>query len=308
MLAASAAALQRRHGLSRFAPVVIIGGGPVGTILSLLLSKLGVPSLLAEKAERGSGGDGALSTIGSVSGSGSGSAGGRAAPQALPHPRAHVLNYRTMEVLRQGGVSQRVYEEMPPAEEWRRWRYCSTLLGRDLCVIDHLDDGDGLFSNLEAASPETIANLKQPIVERALLEGATAAWMDSSFSDRFDISDGFLYGHECVRIEEHEEDGIVVAHLKSSGEDGETVKVGCRHLVAADGVAGVGRRSASISSQEVEHTSEGAVPDLSSFLPPGLVGGGGGGGRRSGRSSEVNVFSGGGHLGDASSGIEHFLS
>ncbi len=33
----------------RKAPVLIIGGGPVGLSLSLLLSRLGVPSLLVEK-------------------------------------------------------------------------------------------------------------------------------------------------------------------------------------------------------------------------------------------------------------------
>lgn len=34
----------------RKAPVLIIGGGPVGLSLSLLLSRLGVPSLLVESA------------------------------------------------------------------------------------------------------------------------------------------------------------------------------------------------------------------------------------------------------------------
>jgi len=53
-------------------PVLIVGGGPCGMLLSALLSRYRVPSLLLER-----GGD-----------------------QPMSHPRAHVLNARSMEILR----------------------------------------------------------------------------------------------------------------------------------------------------------------------------------------------------------------
>jgi hypothetical protein len=52
-------------------PVLIVGGGPVGLTLSILLSRLGVDSLLVER---------------------------HASPTT--HPQAHFINNRTMEVFR----------------------------------------------------------------------------------------------------------------------------------------------------------------------------------------------------------------
>ena len=51
-------------------PVGIVGGGPVGLCLSLMLAKFGVRSVLFEKN-----------------------------PSALSHPQAHFINNRTMEIL-----------------------------------------------------------------------------------------------------------------------------------------------------------------------------------------------------------------
>jgi 2-polyprenyl-6-methoxyphenol hydroxylase-like FAD-dependent oxidoreductase len=60
-------------------PVVIIGAGPTGLTLALLLSRRGVRSLLLERDE---------------------------GPQ--PHPAAHILNTRSMEVFREVGVEPQV--------------------------------------------------------------------------------------------------------------------------------------------------------------------------------------------------------
>lgn len=55
------------HELS--VPVLIVGAGPVGLVLSILLAKLGIKSLLLEKRS-----------------------------SFLQHPQAHFINNRTMEV------------------------------------------------------------------------------------------------------------------------------------------------------------------------------------------------------------------
>lgn len=52
--------------------VLIVGGGPCGVLMSIFLSKFRIPSILIET-------------------------GGR---EPISHPRAHVLNTRSMEIMR----------------------------------------------------------------------------------------------------------------------------------------------------------------------------------------------------------------
>ena len=59
-------------------PALIVGGGPVGLYASTLLSSYGVPSILAERAQQPG--------------------------KAKRHPRAHLINSRSMELLRELGV------------------------------------------------------------------------------------------------------------------------------------------------------------------------------------------------------------
>ena len=60
-------------------PVLIAGGGPVGLTASLMLSRLGVRSLLVERH-----------------------------PGTAIHPKARGINARTMEVFRQQGIEDEV--------------------------------------------------------------------------------------------------------------------------------------------------------------------------------------------------------
>lgn len=71
IISSTAGALIRRQ-----TPVLIVGGGPCGMLTSLLLSKYNVPSILIEKGKH----------------------------QPMSHPRAHVLNARSMEILRKVSV------------------------------------------------------------------------------------------------------------------------------------------------------------------------------------------------------------
>jgi hypothetical protein len=81
-------------------PVLIVGAGPVGTYLSILLSGFGIESAIVERASRG----------------------GDAAEDPQAHPRAHVLNARTMELMRSIGLESSILSEMPPQEQWRHFR------------------------------------------------------------------------------------------------------------------------------------------------------------------------------------------
>jgi hypothetical protein len=90
--------------------VLIVGAGPVGLTLSILLSSYGVRSLVVERRSKLS-----------------------------DHPQAHFLNNRTMEIFRKmEGLSEEIETKQPPLEHWRRFVYCTTLAGRVLGTVDHL--------------------------------------------------------------------------------------------------------------------------------------------------------------------------
>ncbi len=82
------------------AEVIIVGAGPVGTYLSILLSDYNIQSLIIERFERG----------------------GDLANGVHGHPRAHVLNTRTMELMRSLGIESQILSEMPPEDLWRHFR------------------------------------------------------------------------------------------------------------------------------------------------------------------------------------------
>ncbi|MEV6297660.1 FAD-dependent monooxygenase, partial [Streptomyces sp. NPDC051896] len=67
-------------------PVLIVGGGGAGLTASMLLSRMGVESLLVT-----------------------------AWPQTSILPKAHVLNQRAMEVMRDAGVADTIYAASTPA-------------------------------------------------------------------------------------------------------------------------------------------------------------------------------------------------
>jgi hypothetical protein len=81
-------------------PVLIVGAGPVGTYLSILLSGFGIESAIVERAARG----------------------GDASEDPHAHPRAHVLNARTMELMRCIGLESLIHSAMPPQDQWRHFR------------------------------------------------------------------------------------------------------------------------------------------------------------------------------------------
>ena len=138
--------------------VLIVGGGPSGLVLSALLSRLGVRSILLE--QRG---------------------------EPTTHPQAHFVGVRTMEILRglgvfdaeavdgagrrQDGLDAAVRAASPPREHWRTFRYCTAMLGGlDLGAAQHFSAAAGGASadeltsvdvQLDAASPAGVAHLAQ---------------------------------------------------------------------------------------------------------------------------------------------------
>jgi 2,4-dichlorophenol 6-monooxygenase len=110
-------------------PVLIVGGGGCGLSASVFLSNLGVDHLLVERHDTTS------------------------------HlPKAHYLNQRTMEVFRQHGVADAIYEVGAPIEKFGKVRWRTSLGGDgplDQKSIFEMDafGGGALRPRYEADSP-----------------------------------------------------------------------------------------------------------------------------------------------------------
>jgi 2-polyprenyl-6-methoxyphenol hydroxylase-like FAD-dependent oxidoreductase len=136
----SSSSLRENRGGGRHAsgPIVIVGGGPCGLLMSLYLSKYRVPSLLFER---------------------------HALEERYRHPQAHFLNTRTMELLRFDfpAVYRDVVSAMRPAAEWSDFVFCTSVFG------GHRDGGGG---GPEACS-HVLARVRHP-VSRPLAAGRDA--------------------------------------------------------------------------------------------------------------------------------------
>ena len=102
-----------------------------------------------------------------------------------------------MELLREIGLEDRVYEAMPPIEMWKYFRsssidqtpalpfspqparshrgarrYGTSLLGEEIAAVDHCDNADGAAENIRRHSPSFVAHLSQPVLEDLLMRAA----------------------------------------------------------------------------------------------------------------------------------------
>jgi 2,4-dichlorophenol 6-monooxygenase len=116
--------------------VVIIGAGPAGLSLALLLARLGVRSVLAEK---------------------------NSMPQ--PHPAACILNTRTMEVFREIGVAQTILERCQNIFDRADITWVTTLSGCELGCYSALPDD---LASVLALSPVHATQFPQNQLEPLL--------------------------------------------------------------------------------------------------------------------------------------------
>jgi len=184
-------------------PVLVVGGGGAGLSASMLLSTYGVDSLVVS-----------------------------ALPTTSVLPKAHVLNQRTMEIYREVGVADAVYEAGCPPEQMSH-------TGWYLDFAGHPDAGR-LIARLEAwgagytnpawieASPCRQTNLPQIRLEPLLR--ARAEELNPG---------GVRFGHELVSFEQ-DDDGVTA--LIREREGGETYEVRADYLLGCDGGRTIGRR------------------------------------------------------------------
>jgi 2,4-dichlorophenol 6-monooxygenase len=178
-------------------PVLIVGGGGCGLSASIFLSDLGVQSLCVERHETTS------------------------------HlPKAHYLNQRTMEILREHGVAGDVYERGTPFEQMMVTGWYTSMGGEgpvDRKLIWAMDafGGRDLRAVYEADSPVLSGNLPQIRLEPLLREHAERR------------APGMVrYGHEVASFEQ-DSDGVTARVVDTAS--GEEYTVRAQYVVAADG-------------------------------------------------------------------------
>jgi 2,4-dichlorophenol 6-monooxygenase len=185
-------------------PVLIVGGGGAGLTASMLLSGLGVESLLVS-----------------------------ALPTTSILPKAHVLNQRAMEILTDVGLAEAIYARGTPAEQMRHTAYYAGLAGSDPVYgrqLGRLESwgAGGLDLDWASASPCHQANLPQIRLEPLLKAGAEAR-----------ARGRVRFHHELTDLAQDAEGVTARVHDKDAGEHYE---VRARYLVACDGGRTVGPR------------------------------------------------------------------
>ena len=124
--------------------VLIVGGGPAGLLASILLSKYHIKHILIER---------------------------RSGPQQAP--AAHVINTRTMEILRAAGLNTADFYALNSHPEATRVSWVKTL--RDPAIGEfHLDGDQSRMAHRATVSPEHITNISQNNFEAALLDIASS--------------------------------------------------------------------------------------------------------------------------------------
>ncbi|HEY2641938.1 MAG TPA: FAD-dependent monooxygenase, partial [Streptosporangiaceae bacterium] len=185
-------------------PVLIVGGGGCGLSASIFLSTLGVDHLLIERH------------------------------QTTSHlPKAHYLNQRTMEVFRQFGLADSIYEAGSPLENFGKVRWRTSLGGdgdldaRTFYTMDGFGGGELYASYLED-SPCPSGNLPQIRLEPLLRRHAE------------ERGDGRVrFGHELLGLVQ-DSDGVT-ATVRDLADDS-TYQVRARYMIAADGGKTVGEK------------------------------------------------------------------
>ncbi|CAO1942681.1 unnamed protein product [Urochloa humidicola] len=204
-------------------PVLIVGAGPVGLVLSFLLTKFGIKCAVIEKNV-----------------------------EFTRHPRAHFINNRTMEIFRKlDGLAGDIERSQPPVDLWRKFVYCTSLSGSVLGSVDHMKQED--FDKV--ISPVSVAHFSQYKLVDLLLKKLEGIGFQTCLPgeignsmQNLGLESKILMGHECTSLQKTD-DGILVEASVNNGGRIQDRKLHCGLLIGTDGARSTVRELAGISME-----------------------------------------------------------
>ena len=123
--------------------VLIVGAGPAGATLALLLAQLGIKTLAISRHR-----------------------------STANTPRAHIFNQRAMEVLRDAGLEERVSQVATSAENMMHTTWSHTLAGEEYGRMFAWGNKPSEIHRYAMASPCSMSDLPQSYLEPILVEAA----------------------------------------------------------------------------------------------------------------------------------------
>ncbi|KAH7095479.1 FAD binding domain-containing protein [Paraphoma chrysanthemicola] len=137
-------------------PVLIIGTGPSGATLALLLAQMGI-KVLAVSKHRGT----------------------------ANTPRAHLVNQRAMEVFRDAGLEEKFKVQATTSEYIQHISWLNTLNGEEYGRLWSFGNRPDAKGDYELSSPCLMSDLPQSLMEPMLVAEATNAGAEIRFSTLF---------------------------------------------------------------------------------------------------------------------------
>ena len=144
-------------------------------------------------------------------------------PGTANSPRAHITNLRAMEVFRDLGIEEKIYE-IGSTIEMSNAIWCTSLAGKELGRISSWGKGDDRLSDYLKASPSTTCNAPQHVMEPILLDTA--------------IESGarVLFNCEVLSVKQSQDK---VFALIFNHENNEHLIIESEYIVGADGARSV---------------------------------------------------------------------
>ncbi|MEW2306053.1 FAD-dependent monooxygenase [Streptomyces sp. NPDC006655] len=171
--------------------VLVVGSGPAGASAALLLATYGIRVRLITKYS-------ALADT----------------------PRAHITNQRTMEVLRDMGVEERLMREATPWELMSDTTFCTSLAGEELGRVPSWGTDTRRHADYLLASPCSMVDAPQTITEPILVQEAQRRGARIRFDSEY-------LGHE------QDAEGVTTRYLDRLTGTEHTIR-SC-YLIGADG-------------------------------------------------------------------------
>lgn len=171
--------------------VLIVGSGPAGAASALALSTYGIPNVVVTKYR-----------------------------WLADTPRAHITNQRTMEVLRDLGVEEEANEKRAHQTLMGNNVFCTSLAGEELGRLYSWGNHPSRMADYTLASPTTICDIPQNLMEPILISNAAAR----GSRVRFDS--------EYLSLTQDADGVTATVRDRLSGED---YQIRAKYLIGADG-------------------------------------------------------------------------